>query len=290
MRAWSITEPGSRHSLWRLISRLGRSHVPAILAALLVAGCRSGTDDALDAAWPNEPSGFRVINDYGFDDPIPVGNGVPVGSSGWAVINDSGATRVTDPSAPRSPPDVLHITFPTGFTGGVAPVTMWYDFPATRPRELYVGFWLKVSNPWQGHSSGVNKIAYITTGGTQDALIPELFGQAAPYRLRMAVFELGASQNPVYGGWLDPNVEDVTPTLGAWHRIEIYAKYGTSSTSNDGIVRVWMDRTLMMSYSDINFAHDGFDGWKLSPTWGGIGDTKREDDSFWFDHVHASGR
>jgi hypothetical protein len=26
----------------------------------------------------------------------------------------------------------------------------------------------------------------------------------------------------------------------------------------------------------------------LSPTWGGVGDTKSETDYFWFDHVHIS--
>ena len=68
-----------------------------------------------------------------------------------------------------SPPYVLRISCPVGFNGGDAPETLWYDFSGTRPREPYVGFWLKVSNPWQGHSSGVNKIAFITTGSTQDA-------------------------------------------------------------------------------------------------------------------------
>ncbi len=269
-------------------SRTADLGMMVLMTQLFGPGCQSSTASGQDKAWANEPAGFQVINDYGFDDPIPLGNSVPIYTSGWTINNGGNAMRVTDGSARKSPPYVVRISFPVGFNGGDAPATMWYDFPGTRPRELYVGFWLKVSNPWQGHSSGVNKIAFITSGGTQDALIPEVFGQAAPYRIRIAISELGVNQNAAYQGWLDPNVTDVVPTLGVWHRIEIYAKYGTNSSSNNGTVKLWMDGTLLMTYSDINFNYDGFDGWKFSPTWGGVGDTKTEDDYYEIDHVHTS--
>ncbi len=265
--------------------------VSVLLTEMLCVGCQSSTASGRDASWPNEPAGFQVINDYGFDDPVPVGTNIAIDSSGWFITNDGGATRVSDGSAPRSPSYVLRILFPNGFAGGAAPVTIWYNLPGVRRTELYIGFWLKVSSPWQGHSSGINKVAFVTSGGTQHyALMPVLHGSAAPYYLEQQIAETGAPENPAYGGWLTQNVANPPFTLGVWHRVEMYLKYGTSSTSNNGIMKQWLDGVLVMNYSDINYADNGIDGWKLNPTWGGVGDTKTEDDFYDFDHVHTSGR
>ncbi len=45
------------------------------------------------AAWPNEPVGFRVLNDWGFDQSPPAVTNAPIpGSPGWMIgDNDSGA-------------------------------------------------------------------------------------------------------------------------------------------------------------------------------------------------------
>ncbi len=262
-----------------------------LMTQLSGPGCQSSTASAQDKAWPNEPAGFQVINDYGFDDPIPIGSSLPVDASGWFINNGGMATRVTDGSARKSPPNVMMISYPKGFTGGVAPATMWYNFTGPWPTELYIGVWLKVSNPWQGHSSGVNKIGFVTSGGTQHyALMPVLHGSAAPYYLDQQIAETNAPENPAYGGWLSQNVANPPFTLGVWHRVEMYLKYGTTSTSYNGIMKQWLDGTLVMSYSDINYADDGIDGWKIDPTWGGTGDTKTENDYYEIDHVHTSRR
>jgi len=185
----------------------------------------------------------------------------------------------------------MQIRFATGFTGGVSPITCWYVIPGAHVRELYMGFWIKVSNPWQGHPSGVNKIGFVTSGGTQNyALMPVLHGSAAPYYLDQQIAETNAPENPAYGGWLSQNVANPPFTLGVWHRVEMYLKYGTTSTSYNGIMKQWLDGTLVMSYSDINYADDGIDGWKIDPTWGGIGGSKTETDYIWIDHVHTSAR
>jgi len=257
---------------------------------ILCGGCQSSTG-AQDAAWPNEPPGFQVINDYGFEDSVPLGSGIAIDSTGWFIDNNGGATRASDGTARRTPPYVLRMSYPTGFVGGVSPATIWYDLAGARRTELYIGFWLKVSNPWQGHPSGVNKIGFVTSGGTQHyALMPVLHGSAAPYYLEQQIAETGALENAAYGGWLGQNVTNPPFTLGVWHRVEMYLKYGTSSTSYDGIMKQWLDGTLVMSYSDINYADDGIDGWKLDPIWGGVGGTKTQNDYYEIDHVHTSGR
>src|SRR2546426_8499363 len=49
--------------------------------------------------------------------------------------------------------------------------------------ELYWGFWWKPSNPFQSHSSGVNKIAFIwTPSGSTDLLYFDL--SPNPWRIR----------------------------------------------------------------------------------------------------------
>lgn len=231
--------------------------------------------------WAGEPAGMTVRNDYGWSDPLTF-NERPIGRSGWAC-NQAGARRADDPTAPTSPTSVMQMDYPAGYRGGVGPTNCWLTLSAANTKEIYVGITFKISNPWQGHPSGVNKFGFITTGGTQAALIPEFFGQAAPYRLRYAIFELGVEQNPAYNGWLEPNVGNGTVTLGVWHQLGTYANY-------NGTVKVWLDGVLVMSYSDIKFRHAGFDGWKINPTWGGLGGTKTETDWIRIDHVHTSTR
>ncbi|HUL03234.1 MAG TPA: Ig-like domain-containing protein [Gemmatimonadales bacterium] len=268
---------------------LGTTSITAVYHG--VAGRSTITVSTPPVLWPNEPPGLTVLTDWGFDQDIPTVGDVPIpgAPAGWhSIFNDHGwVSRVIKPDTPFGPSSVGQWLYPTNFQGGVAPGTVYYELPA-KTKELYVGLFWKVSDPWQGHSSGVNKAFFLTTGGTT-SLVPELFGEQAPYRMRVAIFELGAEENPAYGGWLEDNVNHVTLTLGVWHRVEIYAKYGTTSTSYDGIVKLWLDGTLLMNYTDINFANTGFDVLRMSPTWGGLGDTKTEDDYYWFDRARVSG-
>lgn len=242
----------------------------------------------ISGAWPNEPAGLTVRNDYGWSD-NPNVNG-PIGTSGWASTGGD-ASRVDDLTAPLSPPSVLQIRYPVGFGGGNGPINCWFDIPGPNVRELFIGFWVKVSNPWQGHPSGVNKLGFVTSGGTQHyALMPVMKGSGAIYTLQQQIAETTVPENPAYGGWLTQNVATPPFTLGVWHRVEMYLKYGTSPTSYNGIMQQWLDGVLVMNYSDINYADDGVDGWKINPTWGGVGSAKSETDYMWFDHVHTSTR
>jgi hypothetical protein len=141
----------------------------------------------------------------------------------------------------------------------------------------------KASSPWQGHSSYVNKIYFLQSRNSSCGnLYVAMYGpNGGPYELRVA---------PEWGNWnwLTSNVTNVPVTLGAWHKIELYFKYNTAGTSN-GIVRWWMDGTLMGNYTNLSFHPSGcFGELQLNPTWGGIGDTKNQTDYYWYDHAHVS--
>jgi hypothetical protein len=126
---------------------------------------------------------------------------------------------------------------------------------------------------------------FLNMGNTTNAMLICLWGDKAPYRLRYEA-ELDATGQPTY--WLNQNVNNPEFTLGTWHRIEVYLKFGTSATSNDGILKSWLDGTLVMNYSNVNYPYDGFGEIQYAPVWGGVGDAKSETDYFWIDHTHIS--
>ena len=97
-----------------------------------------------------------------------------------------------------------------------------------------------------------------------------------PYELRVA---------PEYGSWswLTPNVNNVHVTLGVWHKVELYFKQSGSTV----VVRWWMDDTLLGDYTGVPFSGT-LQELQIAPTWGGIGDTKTENDYYRFDHFYVS--
>jgi hypothetical protein len=57
------------------------------------------------------------------------------------------------------------------------------------------------------------------------------------------------------------------------------------------VIRWWLDGGLVGDYTTVRYPHDaGFIEYQLSPTWGGVGDVKRETDSYRFNRSYISGR
>jgi hypothetical protein len=263
---------------------VGRLIAAVVLTGLTVIAISSRVQAQV---WPNEPPGSTVLTDWGF--PALTG-------SGWGGNPSPYKTIVSDGSSLANTPTALQITFPTGFTGGVAPATVGYEHPEvfTTARELYVGLWWKPSNPWQGHNSGVNKVLYLSQyGGVCGSQLQQqvltMFGvnapsSAGPFRMRFTNEFMIA---PTYN--LEPNVNgNLMVGLGVWHQIEIYRKLSTTSSSKDGVLRWWLDGTLAGNYTTVNDSQCPFLGLYLSPTWGGVADVKRETDYFWYNRVRIS--
>ena len=143
----------------------------------------------------------------------------------------------------------------------------------------------KVSDPWQGHSSGVNKIQFMYTGSADVAMV--MYGQnGGPYEVRVL------PQWPEHtGSWLTPNVTNGPIIPGRWRRLEWYLKYESQPGAADGIIRWWIDGALAGDYTQLRFPADaGFIEYQISPTWGGVGDTKTETDAYRFHRSYLSGR
>jgi hypothetical protein len=246
------------------------------------------------ADWPNEPAGWTpIFPDYDFSDVLPDGDVPNFSGKGWGIVNDlsggpgTGAARVSDASAPVSPPYVTQFNYPIGFHDGNGPGNLYYIMSPI-PTKFYVGFWWKVSNPWEDEIGHVNKVMYIEN--LVDAgLTFQLYGPP-PYSTRMVGFGT-AFEDVSY----PENAGSSSPfPLGVWHQVEILVNEPT------GALLWWMDGVLLGNYTGTPrlTSHPGtsqpypsnmMERLIMNPTWGGgPGPDKSQPDQMWFDHVHAS--
>ena len=193
-----------------------------------------------------------------------------------------GTARIDSmPNAPGSPPSVLRIDFPAGFIGGSAPGTEAITFRSSR--TVYAGFWWMASDPWDGHPSNSNKLAYIFAEPHGSMSLMMYGTPGGPYELR--VFP------DWHGEWLRPNIAEIPVTLGVWHRIEWLVIEGSPGDPAGGIVRWWLDGTLVGSHTGVRLAEGPMTEFRLAPVWGGAEPVpKRTSDHFFFDHTRLSVR
>jgi hypothetical protein len=253
-----------------------RTMVVATALVCPIASCRSPTGRSLDdtrGSWPNEPAGFAALADQPW---------TAMTDGAWNRRSSSFDRIVADSTAPLSRPGVLEYVYPRGFAGGTAPATHY--LPLGHKREIFVGLQWKVSGPWHGHSSGVNKIQFVYLVGSADVAMVMYGTDGGQYDLRVL-----PQWREHTASWLTPNATQRPVTLGEWHRIEWHLKYETSYGAGDGIIRWWLDGQLLGDYTSVRFPDDaGFAEYQMSPTWGGVGDAKRHTDSYRFDHSYIS--
>jgi hypothetical protein len=244
----------------------------AFLAPLIGSACehrqRAGGPGDKAGTWPNEPQGFSLVTDEAFD---------ALDHKGWlSTVGAPNVSIIADSTAPLSPPNVLQFFYKLGYAGGTAPGTEYYRIRGSLPSALYVGFWWKSSNPWQGHSSGVNKILFVRPSDGSNIVL-KMLGSAPPYHTQVTTEFPSETTN-----WFE-NMDATPVALGQWHRLELYIDY------SGGVLKWWMDGRLKGSYTGLAYPGRGFREPSFSPTWGGVGDVKTENDYFWIDHVHVSG-
>jgi len=253
------------------------SAATAILAVLL-ASCHSAAAPTpavrAGAAWPAEPAGLTLLTDHVW---------TALSGDGWKRRDSNYDRIVDDPTAPEPGRKALEYLYPSGFAGGAAPATHFY--PVSTRKEIFVGLEFEASQPWQGHVSLVNKIQFLLTSNA-DVMMAMYGPPAGPFELR-AIPQWRENGD----AWLLPNAANPPVALGHWHRIEWYVKYATASGAHDGIVRWWMDGVLVGDHADVAFPDDsGFVEYQISPTWGGVGDRKTENDFMRFARTSISAR
>jgi hypothetical protein len=248
----------------------GVSGNASVTVTLIPPPPTSGTD------FTNAPASWSLISDQPFD---------LISSLGWGLSSPTPSlvSVVSDASALLTPSGVLRMTYPSGMAGGSAPGN---EYRPINARQLYSGMMWKVSNPWQGHASNVNKMQFLYMNDGSDFAMVMYGPPGGPYQLRIGM-EL---HNADTRFWLVPNVNATPVTLGQWHKIEMQIVYNTTTSPANGIIRWWMDGQLIGQYTDILFPTAPMIEYQLSPTWGGMGDTKSQTDYYWFDHVVLKGQ
>ncbi|HET9634718.1 MAG TPA: Ig-like domain-containing protein [Gemmatimonadaceae bacterium] len=225
----------------------------------------------------NEPSGMSVIADRAFNS---------LSEAPWDT--DNSLSIVQDPTAPKSPQNVLRATFPSGFAGGSSNGHTGMQWGGHH--ILYISYWMKYSSNWWGHNTGINKQAYawVDEGGGYTPFVMEAEGVGSgPLKPRPIL------QRMVKGdGNYEPNlVPSATIQRDTWFRIEIVLT-GNSSGTADGAMDIYLDGVHVTNATGLQWTN-GATTWfifELYPVWGGIGDSVPATMWAQWDHVYLSGK
>jgi hypothetical protein len=176
----------------------------------------------------------------------------------------------------------MQLGYLPGSPGGGGTEGRW-DIPSSQRRyEIFLGYYVQVNPQWQGHLSAINKMIFLSDGGSGgfSAMWYEMFGSGSSPLSLYVVNQSGGSP-----GGMHENTTPVNFSRGVWHKVEIYQKQG-----QPGIVRVWVDDVLAIDRSDVYTRNAPIDAVAISGIWGGVGDTKQQFDYMRFDRMHVSVR
>lgn len=236
----------------------------------------------------NEPEGYQLISSRHFDHKAE-GNWSDATSDNYAVgvVDEGAASALTG-----------RVKFPAGMSGGISPVSVATALNFTGRSELYVQFWVKFDDNWQGHDSGVNKILLLTDesyGGGGDPVVIAAYGtNGGPLTLQVRLQGPGSEQSASSGSAnLKPNLEAGSIERGQWHRVELVLVMN-SGTNSDGQVHAWLDGDKVIEYRDVRVedasgSNHRFDNVRWGPIWGGANDAVESDMYMWMDDIHVSG-
>src|SRR5438552_2416879 len=255
---------------------------------------------------PNEPSGYTRIAEHHFSTPITQSTPSATGLMGlWAIDDPTllpNMTYAVDLGAPRSAPQVFQGKFPAGLQGGFTSIK-WQGWDAaadgnsygTEMREIYLSMWIKIVGPdYENQPVAGTKMGFFgyaepkSSPGNQG--VPKIKVDSPQIR---SDFNLRFEQQNTVDRILDQNVDTRRlMTCGVWHRWEMVLRLNTLGVT-DGVLRWWVDGTLIMDYSDVTYITPGntlgFYTFKFWPYWGGIGGSKTRDDYMQVDHIYISG-
>jgi hypothetical protein len=226
--------------------------------------------------WTHEPTGFTVVEDQGWESGL-LGN--------WTLYYWAADKPITVENIAGSllgESKALQIGYLPGHVGGGGTEARFEIPSAYQRNEIFVGYYVQVNPQWQGHSSGINKMIFLSDGGAGgfSAMWYEMFGSGSSPLDLYVVNQSGSGP-----GGFHENVNQVEFTRGVWHKVEIYQKQGSP-----GIVRVWVDDVLAIDRADVYTRAAPLDAVAISGIWGGVGDSKLQFDYMRFDHIRISVR
>ena len=250
-----------------------RRHILPLLAAVLYAAvaCSEGpiapplggrfllTPEFSVGGGGNEPGDFTSFTDRPWS---------TFGEDSWSDASDSDYTVVEDTTAPASPDSVGQISFPLGFRAGYSPAYAERYIGDLNLRSVYLSYWVKLSNNWQGHQGGDNKILYFKLPEVNVIALYDVSG-SDPVHTQLQVRNGG---NVGYSA----NVNDVVVSRGEWVHWEVLLVANTPGVA-DGEMHWWIDGTAAGAYTGVQLADSSQSStWnyiKWDPVWGGGNDS-----------------
>ena len=225
----------------------------------------------------NEPANSTQLLNHPFND-----------KSGFSGFIAS-ATIMPDSSAPFSPANCIRSRI-EAFAGQGGMQADWYTPGVISYPDMYCRFWWRTNPQFQGRIVA-NKMFFMRGFGTNGYF--GMFGgpNAGNANFYMA---MGINTSGLLDANLYPNVSGGTLVPGVWHMIEAYIKCSTTRSSNNGIIRWWVNGNLVGNYPGMNYCGPGGEGlynWTWSETWDGAQDMGRSNTvawEHWIDHLYIS--
>jgi hypothetical protein len=223
------------------------------------------------------PSGFSLLSDRAFNAKV---------EGGWMDRGDDKFSIQMDATAPRSSSSVGQAFFPKGFPSGSGPVFTAYTLSGQR--EIYLAFWIKMSDNWYGNESGVNKIFFFWMDER-----PLVYLSAQGAGTGNLEPQIRLQGTPDGGSNLRPNVATANLQRGRWHRWEVVLQANTPG-KYDGAAKWWIDGVLVGDHSGVAYADAAqSNDWEMivwNPTYGGMANAVPADQWIRMDHAVVGGR
>ena len=244
------------------------------------------------STWANAPAGGTVLCDVNCSaDPDTVGlfdvfNSVILETDATAPFSPSGCWKARMEALAPSGGCQLEKTSPT------------------RYREMYFGLYWRSNPQFQGLPVG-NKLFFLGSDFGMNGCFTwnnaSLVNGVGPM-----IFNINTSgiANPhVFNGSLDPslpwrpNVGNGDLARGVWYKLEGYVKASTTRTSQDGILRWWVNDAMVGNYTNVNYCGPNGEtlnrwmwtqAWDGSPGYFGNGNTSAWE--HWIDHLYVVGK
>jgi len=193
-----------------------------------------------------------------------------------------------DASAPFSPLNELQMVFTPDMGSDNEPSVHWIALPGLK--EIYTGWWGKLSSNWTASPAGAGKIGFLFTNGAGQVYTGYYHkgGDVASGWVNGPPYRIGVNTEwAPYGQavWL-PNATTTFINPGEWHRIEVYYRWETvPGSSGDGIIRWWVDGVLNGNYTNLHYPASSFTEFQYAPT---LQNPPPATQYMYVDHTHVS--
>jgi hypothetical protein len=229
-----------------------------------------------NSTWPGEPGGFHVLSDQAWNS---------LTGSGWNYKrrqSSKNADIVSDGSAPESAASVLRMIFTTDMDHDSEPGVHWMGLPS-RPREIFTGWWMKLSSNWKPSPAGGGKITFLWATNGQGQVYANVGGSSAPHRIN-----INTEWGPYGQKFWEPNVATTSVTYNKWYRVEWYVRWESHPGAGDGVMRWWVNGVLNGDHRNVRFPDSaGFEQFEFAPT---LQNPPPSEQYMYIDHTYVSSR